>query len=187
MKGTLGLVLALLGTLTLGFEIQGAACCAGGGPRSFIALQEMQEYEIGFSTSYREVYGLFDVDGSLIDAETNQTMSLSFGAAARVMDDLEAFAILPLVNKLQGVGGQTFSAGNIGDILLGGRYTLYRPLLLSEWYPTVVLLGGIKLPTGQTEPVLVGNGAWEPAIGLEFNKALGKRQMKALHISHERN
>ena len=81
----------------------GAACCAGGGPKSFISLQELQAYEVGFQSSVRNVFGNYDAYGEAEESDRNQTWNLSFGVGARFAREAEAFLIIPFALQINGI------------------------------------------------------------------------------------
>ncbi len=157
-----------------------AACCLGGSVKSFISLQRLQTYEVGVSTTARDVYGRYNLFGELDEAEPNQTLTLALGAGARLTQDLQAFLILPWVYRTEGGGRTDGTRAGVGDAVVGAQYTLIESLFRDDWYPTVTLTGGAKLPTGSTETKLggkmvpgTGNGVWEPFFGIGLEKPLG--------------
>lgn len=154
-----------------------AACCQGGGPKSFISLQELEDSEIGIASSFREVYGWYNPYGDLEEIEKNQTYSLSFGVAKRLTPDLALTLTLPLVYQRNGLGQNVTTRSNLGDTLVGAQYTIYRSLFQDEWFPSVILSGGMKVPTGVEENYTgdqyqpgTGNGLWEPFFGVGLQK-----------------
>lgn len=166
--------------LTLGEVARAAACCAGGNPKSFITLQRLQTFEVGLSSTFRDVYGEYDLYGDLEDSGRNQTLSLLFGAGARLTTDLQASLTLPLVHQENKFGRDANTRSGLGDIILGAQYTLLESLFQDEWYPTVTLAAGIKTPTGKIETNLggvrtpgTGNGTWEPFLGVGLQKTYG--------------
>lgn len=159
-------------------KIFGAACCAGGGGRSFLSLEDLQSYEIGISTSQRHVTGAHQRAGKSIDSPGDETFTLSAGASARIFFDIEAFAVVPTVLRKMDFAGTSASKTNLGDISVGGRIPLLRPLP-SDAPPALTLLLGMKFPTGNVLEIQngeatpgTGNGIWEPSLGLEIKKSL---------------
>lgn len=162
-------------------RIAGAgACCLGGGPKTFIALRELQTYQIGLSSSFKDVYGHYDAYGDLYKTDRNQTLTLSLGAGMRLTEELDVFTTIPWVYQYAERVGKPGDATSLGDVTLGGRYFLVRNLFQDDWYPTVTLLGGLKVPSGTTDRIgsagkLVpgtGNGIWEPFLGVSVQKDL---------------
>lgn len=158
-----------------------SACCAGGGPKSFLELAELQTYKVGVSTSLLDVYGRFDPYGDLVTADKNQSYNVSLGLATRLTQDLEGSLTFPIIYQIKEVGTQQNSNSNIGDILVGLRYPLIRSLFRDEWYPSVAVLGGVKFPTGSIDTLSssgqfsagTGNGNWEPYLGFGISKEYG--------------
>lgn len=147
--------------------IWAAACCAGGGPKSFISLARLQAYEIGISSTVRDVYGEFDLHGELGETPKNQTYSLLLGAGARLTQDLQWVATVPLVHQVNRFGRSDTTESGLGEILTSLDYVLLESLFSDEWYPTLSVYAGAKLPTG------VGNSLWEPFVGLTAKKIFG--------------
>ena len=172
-KRFLGLCLLFL---LVSVKTYGAACCAGSGPRSFISMQELQQYEFGISTAYRDSFGSFGDEGTFLDSLDNadrQILSVSVGGGYRLHTDLEVFAIVPMIRQTEGLGSFALTSTGFGDVVGGARYTLFRNLFPDEWWPTMVIAFSVKAPTGQTKPLLLGNGIWEPSLGVELKKAFG--------------
>lgn len=160
-------------------EIFGAACCLGGGPKSFISLKRLQKYELGVSTSFQDVYGRYNVYGELEETDRNQTYSLSFGAGVRLLSDLQSYLIIPLVLQSNGNADYQNSRLSVGDVLTGVNWIVLESLFSDDWYPTISLSAGLKFPTGSKESLSAGqylpgtgNGLWEPFVGLNLAKTL---------------
>jgi hypothetical protein len=155
----------------------GAACCAGGSAKTFVSLQRLQNYEVGLSSSFRDVYGIYNPYGDLLEADKIQTLTVSFGAAARLADWMEGFVVLPFVYQLKKSVKIINSRTNLGDVVGGARFLLLESLFRSDWYPNVALVLGMKFPTGVIETVSdgkvipgTGTGTWEPFLSLELRK-----------------
>jgi len=168
----------LLLSLLLNPRLFGAACCVGGSPKTFLSLQRLQKYELGLSNSFRDVYGNYNPFGDLVEADKNQSLTLSLGADARLTHFLEAFFVFPWVYQTKQTGSGTHYRSTIGDLSVGARWMLLESLFQSDWYPTVGLVGGVKAPTGSVESVSsegrllpgTGTGNWEPYLALELKK-----------------
>lgn len=174
----------LLSLLLAGFisqSLYGAACCGGEGPKSFLQLRELQSYQLGISTSLKDIYGRYDEYGDLIRTDKSQTYTLSAGAAAKVTEDLDAQLLVPWVYQVKEYTGNPNSAGNLGDISVGARYALVRAFFHDDWYPSIFVSGGLKFPTGTVEALSnegkitpgSGNGIWEPYLGVFLQKNVG--------------
>lgn len=148
----------------------GGACCLGGGPRSFVQLRALQSYDLGVATSFRDVYGRHNPYGDVVRAEKLQTYTMAVGGSARLFQSLETYAILPFVFKNRSIASKMQSAGNVGDALVGARWTLYDPLFSEDWFFETKLLFAVKAPTGTTDALGSGNGIWEPSLGVQFQK-----------------
>lgn len=156
----------------------GAACCSGGSPKSFISLSRLQNHEIGLSTTFRQVYSFFNAYGEQEEAQKNQTTSVTLGVGTRLSQDFQVSAILPFVRQV--TGANTPSREGVGDATVSAQYTAVESLFSSDWYPTLHLIAGVKLPTGlqatkdgkQLLPG-TGNGKWEPFVALGMQKNFG--------------
>lgn len=150
----------------------------GGGPKSFIQLRELQTYQVGLSSSFKDVYGHYDAFGDLYKTDKSQTFTLAVGAGARLADDLDAFVTVPWVYQLKETVGKPGDATNLGDVIFGAKYVLLRSLFQDDWYPTISVTGGVKAPTGTVEKLSsegkiipgTGNGIWEPFLGIGIQK-----------------
>jgi len=165
------LVLALLASS----ELWAAACCGGGSAKSFISLQRLQTYEVGLSSTFRDVYGEYDTYGELGEVSRNQTLSLLFGGGMRVTQDLQVAVTLPLVHQQN-----LYSRQGLGDAVFSAQYTALESLFIDDWYPTLNLFAGVKTPTGSQETLRdgraypgTGNGVWEPYFGVQASKTYG--------------
>jgi hypothetical protein len=168
---------ALLIALLLSESARAASCCVGGSPKTFIHLRRLQTYELGLSTSVRDVYARYDFSGARHETDGNQTYSLTWGAGARLVDGLQAFAAFPLVHQVNKYGSLSSTRTLPGDSILGITWTAVEHLFFDDWYPTVLLTAGAKLPTGRVERVEngrrspgTGNGLWEPFFGVALRK-----------------
>lgn len=172
MKRAVAIALAFAAEL-----LQAAACCIGGNPRTFIQLKRLQTYELGLSTAVRDVYGNFDAFGTRERTDGNQTYTISWGGGMRLSETWQAYAVLPIVHQINRYGGVLTNRTGPGDVSLGVTFTAVEQLFFDDWYPTVNLMAGAKLPTGRTESVVAGqrtpgagNGLWEPYVGLGLRK-----------------
>lgn len=157
--------------------LHAAACCIGGSPRTFIQLKRLQTYELGLSTSVRDVYGRFDEYGARERTDGNQTFTIAWGGGIRLSETWQAYAVLPFVHQINRYGGALANRTSPGDVSLGVSFTAVEQLFFDDWYPTVQLMAGAKLPTGIAEKVVAGqrqpgtgNGLWEPYVGLGLRK-----------------
>lgn len=172
--------LAFLAYFVLSTNAWAAACCAGGSAKSFITLARLQTYEVGLSTTFRDVYGEYNLYGDLEETQKNQTATLLFGAGARLTQELQVSLAMPLVNQRNAFGTSPTSRSGLGDITLGAQYIALESLFLDDWWPTITVLGGAKLPTGTEEEMRngrrfpgTGNGIWEPYLGVQAHKVFG--------------
>lgn len=156
---------------------RGASCCVGGSPKTFIQLRRLQTYELGLSTSLRDIYARYDSYGERQASDGNQTYSVSWGAGARLTEYLQAFATLPLIYQVNHYGSNSTSAALPGDAIMGFSWTVLEHLFFDDWYPTVNITAGAKLPTGRRESIVegrhipgTGNGLWEPFLGASIRK-----------------
>lgn len=153
-------------------------CCLGAGPKSFIQMKDLESYQVGFSSSVRDVYGRYDAYGDLVQAEKNQTYNLSLGAGIKLYEGIDAYTTIPWVYQIKKAGGGDRSHASVGDILAGTRVLLLRSLFRDEWYPTIYVNAGLKFPTGSVEALApngaiqpgTGNGVWEPFLGIALQK-----------------
>lgn len=156
-------------------------CCLGGGPKSFIQLRDLQNYQLGVSSSLRDTYGRYDAYGDLVRAEKDQTFTMAFGAGAKFIENLDSFVILPIVYRIKQSALIDVDRGNLGDVLVGSRLTVLRSLFHDEWYPTINISAGLKVPTGTVDGLSqdghiapgTGNGIWERFVGLGLQKDYG--------------
>lgn len=154
------------------------SCCLGTGPKSFVQLRHLQNYELGIATSLRDTYGRYDSYGSLVNAETNQSYQLSLGASVRATPRMEAYAILPFVSQRKGYVGAVSQSTNLGDILIGTRVDVFDTLFEDEWLPNIKLIASVKIPSGSVDLIETtgrirpgtGNGIWEPSLGVSLTK-----------------
>lgn len=163
-----------------------AACCLGGTPRTFIALQPMQAYEVGLSTTYRTITGYYNAYGEVEGGSVNQTVTWLWGAGARLTPSLESFAAIPFVYQSNGTGPLGPNRFGVGDVNAGLKYTLLQGALIEDWRPTLSLLFGGKAPSGQSSQIVAsrfipgtGNGLWEVFAGLLARKELGFASVSA--------
>lgn len=140
----------------------------------------MQTFEIGLSTSFRNVYGRYNATGEPEESSKTNSYTLALGAGARLTDELETFMIVPVVYQTNIFATNSVSRSSLGDVLLGGRFTLLKSLFRDDWYPTVTVSLGTSLPSGQVETFSngklspgTGSGMWEPFIGLGLKKEYG--------------
>jgi len=137
---------------------------------------------VGISASVRDVYGRYNDYGELERSAKNLTSTLSFGAATRLGANMEAFLVIPMIFQETAYGERLGTRSSIGDIVLGSKWTILESLFADDWYPTAALLYGIKFPTGSLETrnpagqIIpgTGNGIWEPYLGLDLKKRLGR-------------
>lgn len=163
--------------LLLAETARGASCCLGGSPKTFIQLRRLQTYELGLSTTMRDIYARYDEFGERESTDGNQTYSLTWGGGARLTEYVQAFAVLPLVYQVNRYGNTTAGLARPGDATLGMSWTVLEHLFFDDWYPTVTLTTGAKIPTGRREVVEAGrhvpgtgNGVWEPFLGASVRK-----------------
>lgn len=156
---------------------RGASCCLGGSPKTFIQLRRLQTYELGLSTSVRDIYARYDAYGEKESTDGNQTYAVTWGAGARLSEYLQTFAVFPLVYQVNRYGNTTSSLARPGDATVGMSWTLVEHLFFDDWYPTVILTTGAKIPTGKREAIQngrhipgTGNGIWEPFLGASVRK-----------------
>ncbi len=169
---------SLFGLSRLGFA---AACCIGGSSKSFISLQRLQKYEVGTSLSYKEDYGRFTPTGDVEPVETHRTVSVLIGAGVRFHQDWQMQMTVPLLSQAKSYGARSETAYGLGDTTLGVDWTVLEALFITDWYPTIRLQTGVKIPSGSVEEKTggvwrpgTGNGLWEPYVGIGFEKSLGK-------------
>lgn len=146
------------------------ACCIGGGPRSFVQLRQFQSYDLGIATSFKDNFARLNSYGEAVETEKLQTYTVALGASAKVLPRTEAYTILPVVLKNRNLGPESRSRANLGDVLVGGRFSLYDPLYMEDWFPETKILFSVKAPSGTTDEVGTGNGIWEPSLGVQFQK-----------------
>jgi len=158
-----------------------AACCLGGSSKSFLSLQRLQKYEFGTALSYKEDYGHFGSAGLIEPGEIHRTFQMMMGGATRLHPDWQIHAFAPLVSQFKSYGARQDSSLGLGDVMLGVEWTALEALFTSDWYPTVRVQTGLKLPTGSVEKKIggtwtpgTGNGMWEPYASLAFEKKLGQ-------------
>jgi len=172
-----------VGTAGLGASSLGiaAACCLGGSSKSFLSLQRLQKYEVGTALSYKEDYGRFSAAGSLESSEVHRTFQMVLGAGTRVHPDWQLHAFVPLVSQVKSYGSRLENAFGLGDVSVGVDWTAVEALFTTDWYPTIRVQAGLKLPTGGTEKKVsgtwqpgTGNGMWEPYLGVGFEKKIGQ-------------
>ncbi len=157
-----------------------AACCIGGASKSFISLTRLQKYEVGTSLSYKEDYGRFNSSGEAEKTELHRTIALTIGAGMRLHPDWQIQALVPLVTQAKSYGATLADRRGVGDVSIGVDWTALEALFTDDWYPTIRLQGGVKLPTGSVEKKVdgtwtpgTGNGMWEPYVGVGVEKKLG--------------
>lgn len=172
MKTFAAIILALVAPFAYG-----ASCCVGGSPKTFIQLRRLQTYEVGLSTSVRDTYGRYNLYGERETTAGDQTYTVAWGIGARLTEKAQIFSVLPLVHQISRYGATSVSHTSPGDALVGGTWAVVEQLFFDDWYPTVALTAGAKLPTGKVETVRAGrrvpgtgNGLWEPFVGLSLRK-----------------
>lgn len=177
MKWAVILAAFLMGASRVAFPL---ACCAGGNAKSFVSVKDLQKYELGLSTSFRDVYGFYNRDGDLEDFSKNQSATVSLGLATRIAGDLQGSLVVPFVYRYFEGGASSRSGASIGDVLMGLQYTLVDPVFHDDWYPTVSVFGFIKFPSGTNAGKVngveipgTGNGIWEPSLGFQLEKPFG--------------
>ncbi|NBX93157.1 MAG: hypothetical protein EBQ85_08015 [Proteobacteria bacterium] len=161
----------------LDLSVWGAACCGGGGPKSFLALQELQNFDFSLVSSFQESYGWHNARGEAFSRKGPIDITLQASTVGRLSPNWEAFGRFPIIYRTTDYGAITQSRSSLGDITLGLRWTLLRSLFVEDPFPTVSLVLGSKLPTGLSEikengvfKPGTGNGMWEPLVGLSFRK-----------------
>lgn len=148
-----------------------SACCAGGGPKSFLSLQRLQKHEVGFSSTLEDTYGNFSPFGELHESRQRGAFKMSLGFATRILSTMETSVIVPFVTQFRD-DGFTPKSG-VGDLLVSGRWWVWENLLNDSLIPSVALTTSLKFPTGETITPLVpgtGNGFWEGSFGVELKK-----------------
>jgi hypothetical protein len=123
----------------------------------------------------------------------NSQMNLSFNTALGLTDDLTLFAALPY-NMRYGIrathDGMDYSGGDsigFGDLSLLAKYRVINSC--SKDYQ-VAILGGIKMPTGQTNETdefgfrlsadeQPGSGSWDPMMGFAISKVFDQYSIDA--------
>lgn len=166
--------------LLLPQNLIGSACCAGRGPKTFISLAELQTYELGLSVSNYRVFGRHNMYGEPEETDHNQLYTLSLGAGVRLLPSIEISAVIPFSYHEMGFGSARVHNTQVGDIVIGGRTTIVRSLFRDDWYPTIAVHAGLKVPTGSIEKFEAskfspgtGNGLWEPFVGIGMKKEYG--------------
>lgn len=154
-----------------------AACCAGGGPRSFISLAPLQNYALVASTSVKDAFGFFDEQSVLRGQNTRRRFQVLLGGAARIQTDTELSLTIPIVYQVSQFGTRTASTQALGDLQATVRYRLVESLYDSDPYPSISVFAGIRLPTGQMEKQVgtallpaTGEGTFAPVAGIGFQK-----------------
>jgi len=154
-----------------------AACCGVEGLRSYFSLQELQNYDLAVSSTFQEVVGWHDDEGRIQKKTGPSFLIFQLSSLVRLDPNLETFGRFPLFFQTE--ERRPFDSGSIqlGDLQVGARLTLHRSLFVEETIPTISVVMGAKLPTGGYRPTnfpflnnLVGNGFWEPFLGLSFRK-----------------
>lgn len=149
----------------------GISCCGGEGPRSFVALQELQTLDLSVTSWVQEVTGSYDPQGRVINQTGPSDLALLMNSVIRLQPNAEVFGRLPLVSRTypSALGGETFSG--LGDISVGVRLTVIRSLFVEDPFPTISLVAATKAPSGQSrEGKGTGNGLWENTLGVSFRK-----------------
>jgi hypothetical protein len=155
----------------------GAACCGGGGPKSFLSLQELQNFDLAVLSSFQESYGWYNSSGEAFSKKGPVDYTIQISSVGRLAPNWEAFARVPMVYRVTDYGSTRQARSSLGDVSLGLRWTFLRSLFVEDPFPTVSLVMGGKIPSGLTEindqgrmKPGTGNGLWEPLIGLSFRK-----------------
>ncbi len=98
----------------------------------------------------------------------------------RLNDDLQAFLVVPWVYRSNGGGRVDTNRAGVGDVIVGATYQLVETMFRDDWYPSITVTGGAKLPTGSVDTKVdgrftpgTGNGVWEPFVGVGFEKPIG--------------
>ncbi len=158
-----------------------AACCLGGSSKSFLSLQRLQKYEFGTSLSYKEDYGRFGGAGLIEPGEVHRAFQMMMGGGMRLHPDWQIHAFAPLVSQTKSYGARTDSSFGLGDVSVGVEWTALEALFTTDWYPTIRVQGGVKLPSGSTEKKVsgawvpgTGNGMWEPYASIGLEKKFGQ-------------
>lgn len=171
----MGLVFFVLMTFqSLGW---GAACCGGGGPKSFLSLQELQNFDVALLSSFQDSYGWYNSSGEAFSRRGPVDYSLQISSVGRLAPNWEAFGRVPMVYRVTDYGANRQARSSLGDISVGLRWTFLRSLFVEDPFPTISLVMAGKIPSGLTETIEqgvfrpgTGNGLWEPLVGLSFRK-----------------
>ncbi len=167
----------IIALLLVAEAARGASCCVGGSPKTFINLRRLQTYELGISTSIRDEYARYDLYGDRTDKDSAQTYSLSLGGGARLSETVQVYGVFPVVYQVNRYGNRTGTDAFTGDMTIGTSWTVLEHLFFDDWYPTIALTTGLKLPTGRQDYFEAGkhipgtgNGLWEPFVGASIRK-----------------
>ena len=92
----------------------GAACCLGGSVKSFISLQRLQTYEVGFSTSVRDVYGgLAEI--TVLESYLLRPKTKPSDTVLVFMHPIGGGAYLPMINGLARAGHHVEMQARVGQ------------------------------------------------------------------------
>lgn len=130
--------------------------------------------------SYKENYGRFNANGDVESAEAHRSVALTLGVGMRLHPDWQIQTQVPLISQTQSYGGALLNRAGLGDVSLGGEWTAVEALFTDDWYPTIRIQGGLKVPSGSVESKQngafrpgTGNGMWEPYVGVGLEKRFG--------------
>ncbi len=188
----------LCGADSLGFSSANIGPSAGAFTIPAYTLEE-NKFIFGSSFRFTNSYEFSDVKIQALNKRTahahsmNSQMNLSFNTALGLSDDLTLLVALPY-NMRYGIrsthDGMDYSGGDsigFGDLSLLAKYRIVNSC--SKDFQ-IALLGGIKMPTGQTNEAdefgfrlsadeQPGSGSWDPIMGFAFSKVLGNYSLDA--------
>jgi hypothetical protein len=158
-----------------------ASCHGGGGGQTLFVLPSEQNYQLGFSTSYRLTQGYFDPYGDYVANPENvssNSKTLLLGNAFRLNEDWQAGFTLPIISNESIFPNQRLSATGLGDPAAEVRYTYWEDLHFLKYRPSLAFTAGLKLPLGtsvynSSDPYgtnVMGDGFWIAHLGANASK-----------------
>lgn len=167
--------------LTVPGAARGAACCVGSTSPFPVRVGECEKVVVGLGAGIEHGYGRWDRRGGVAGLGiAEDALTANVGAGFRLDRRWQVGLIVP-VRANHRVGGETAVwGGGVGDVTLTA---LWDPM--EEVYqgaPTVLLSGGVRLPTGrdwsESDGVLLEDvtGLPNPTVnlGVALERSLGK-------------